>query len=147
MTDADFVLAQLERGPRDAMQIISASLREREVGLTVHSRVADLRAQGYKITCQIEGKTRKGRERYVYRLQTPGVWSPGRRAVARGAEIPAALLDVNPDQLMLVHDRIAWRMSGSPTLRRYPVAQHRVSTTEWSGWHARNSPRPGMASA
>lgn len=102
MTDSEYVLAQLERGPRDAMQIISASLREREVGLTVHSRVADLRAQGYKITCQIEGKTRKGRERYVYRLQDAGfVEPPAVEHAALGAEIPAPVLDVNPDQLVL----------------------------------------------
>jgi hypothetical protein len=68
MTDAEYVLAQLRSGPRDAMQVISASIRDRGVGLTVHSRVADLRAQGYTITCGIEGKTRKGRDRYLYRL-------------------------------------------------------------------------------
>lgn len=68
LTDTAYVLDQLRQGPRDAMQIISASIRDRQVGCTVHSRVADLRAQGYTITCQIEGKTRRGRERYVYRL-------------------------------------------------------------------------------
>jgi hypothetical protein len=72
MTDSDYVLQQLsnhQHGGRDAMQIITASIRDRGVGLTVHSRVADLRRQGWEITCGIEGKTRNGRERYVYRLQ------------------------------------------------------------------------------
>ena len=68
MTDAEYVLDQLRAGPRDAMQIINASIRDREIGLTVHSRVASLRDKGYVISCAIEGKTRKGRERYVYRL-------------------------------------------------------------------------------
>jgi len=71
MTDAEYVLEQLQAHPqgRDAMQqIISAAIRERDVGLTVHSRVADLRAQGYVISCAVEGKTRKGRDRWVYRL-------------------------------------------------------------------------------
>jgi hypothetical protein len=71
-TDADYVLQQLsnhQHGGRDAMQIISSSIRDRGVGLTVHSRVADLRRAGWDITCMVEGKTRKGRDRYVYRLQ------------------------------------------------------------------------------
>jgi hypothetical protein len=50
------------------MQIVMASIRERDIGLVCHSRVSDLRTQGYVITCGIEGKTRKGRDRYLYRL-------------------------------------------------------------------------------
>lgn len=68
ISDTEYVLSQLRRGPRDAMQIISASLRDREVGLTCHSRISDLRAQGYTITCHVEGETRKGRPRYLYTL-------------------------------------------------------------------------------
>ena len=100
MTDSEYVLAQLEQGPRDTTELLVGSIRERGVGLTVHSRVADLRAQGYQITCQIEGKTRKGRERYVYRLQDAGrVEPPAVEHVALGAEIPAPVLDVIPGQL------------------------------------------------
>ena len=103
MTDTEYVLSQLERGPKDAMQIISASLRERDIGLTVHSRVADLRAEGYTITCGVEGQTRKGRARWVYRLHAAGpVEPPAVAAGLRGAEIPAALPDEIPGQLRLV---------------------------------------------
>jgi hypothetical protein len=78
ITDKDYVLQQLSnhRNGRDAMQIINASIRDREVGLTVHSRVADLRRAGWDISCGIEGKTRKGRERYVYRLLGRAVVEP-----------------------------------------------------------------------
>lgn len=80
ITDADYLLEQLRLHPsgRDAMQVISASIRDRGVGLTVHSRAASLRDQGYVISCGIEGKTRKGRERYVYRLiSEPEKCEPG----------------------------------------------------------------------
>jgi hypothetical protein len=116
LTDAEYVLDQLDRHPngRDAMQIISASLRDREVGLTVHSRISDLRAQGYVITCAIEGKTRKGRERYVYRLiSAPSVIgssgvaqrrhepSAPQAAADGGNQTAAALVDID-GQLMLL---------------------------------------------
>ena len=108
-TDAEYVLDQLDRHPngRDAMQIISSSLRDREVGLTVHSRVADLRAQGWDITCQVEGKTRKGRERYVYRLHGRALMEPRpsveQEPPAASPVSPAAPLDApNPDQLELI---------------------------------------------
>ena len=101
LSDCEYVLADLQAHPngRDAMQIINASLRDREVGLTVHSRVADLRRDGYKITCQIEGKTRKGRERYVYRLQenvpAPGAVNPSALSGSDSGVVPGD----NPDQV------------------------------------------------
>ncbi len=123
MTDSEYVLAQLEQGPRDTIEILVASIRERGVGLTVHSRVADLRRDGHKITCAIEGKTRKGRERYVYRLEVPSggvpLSSPPLGNSAGFVEPPASVersgstsrsqsaqaaapLDVIPGQLRLV---------------------------------------------
>ena len=127
MTDADFVLAQLERGPRDAMQIISASLRDREVGLTVHSRVADLRRDGLQDHVPDRGKNRKGRERYVYRLQNAGrVEPPAVEHVARGAEIPAPVLDVNPDHSPSSHD------APHGLTRASPLPGSRAPAANWS---------------
>jgi hypothetical protein len=72
LSDKAFVLDQLEQYPdgRDAVQIISASFRIRGCGVgAVHSRVAELRDEGYQIPpAYIEGKTRRGFPRYVYRL-------------------------------------------------------------------------------
>jgi hypothetical protein len=106
LTDTEYVLQQLsnhQHGGRDAMQIISASIRDRGVGCTVHSRVADLRRAGWDITCGIEGKTRRGRERYVYRLQgrAPVEPRPSVDAEPPGASLvdPAAPLDAIPGQL------------------------------------------------
>jgi hypothetical protein len=110
MTDCEFVLQELRKGPRDAMQIVMAAIRERDIGLVCHSRVSDLRAQGYVISCAIEGKTRKGRERYVYRLvgypeaparprTAPAV---GLEAAADGGSQPAAALVDIDGQLVLL---------------------------------------------
>jgi hypothetical protein len=100
MTDAEFVLQQLRDHPagRDAMQVISASIRERDIGLTVHSRVADLRAQGYTITCGIEGKTRRGRDRYLYRL----VGEPAPAPLPAAAPTPAPATPKPHEQLALL---------------------------------------------
>lgn len=71
MTDTEYVAAYLRRHPSGAcaIEIISASIRERGVGLTVHSRIADLRKEGYTIPkAEVEGQTWAGRPRYVYRL-------------------------------------------------------------------------------
>ena len=103
MTDAEYVLSQLEQGPRDTTELLVGSIRERGVGLTVHSRVADLRRDGYDIRCTVEGRTRKDRARYVYRLQERRVVEPPARGhEAPGAEIPAPVPDVIPGQLRLV---------------------------------------------
>jgi hypothetical protein len=110
MTDTEYVLLQLANHPhggRDAMQIISASIRDRGVGLTVHSRVADLRRDGWDVTCAVEGKTRKNRDRYVYRLRGRASQEarPSVEREQRGVVEPptAAPLDAhNPDQLELI---------------------------------------------
>ncbi len=108
MTDSEYVLAQLEQGPRDTIEILVASIRERGVGLTVHSRVADLRRDGYDIRCSVEGKTRKGRLRYEYRLVDAGFVEPPARVERSGSTSrsqsaqAAAPLDVIPGQLRLV---------------------------------------------
>ena len=59
MTDALWLLSVLKDGcwhSRDA--ILSRSFSERGCGLTVHSRVSDLRKNGHRIEC----KTRLGSE-------------------------------------------------------------------------------------
>lgn len=78
MTDVEYVLDQLRAHPngRDAMQVVMASIRDRDVGLMMHSRVSDLRAQGYVITCGVEGQTRRGRPRYLYRLVSEPAVAP-----------------------------------------------------------------------
>lgn len=68
MTDADFVIQQLRHGPRSTNDLLRASFDQRSVGLTVHSRIADLRRHGYQITCHTDGETTNGRTRYVYTL-------------------------------------------------------------------------------
>lgn len=72
ISDTDFVLAQLRAHPRGrcATEIISASFRERGCGVgAVHSRISSLREKGYQIPkAEVEGKTRRGFPRYVYRL-------------------------------------------------------------------------------
>ncbi len=67
MTDAEFMLSVLERGPASTMEIIMASVKERGCGLTPHSRASDLRRQGHDIRCEIEGE-HNGRMIYEYSL-------------------------------------------------------------------------------
>jgi hypothetical protein len=67
MKDAEFVLAQLQQGPRTTMELIDASREERGFGLTPHSRVAELRKQGHSIRCDRVSSYR-GRPVYQYRL-------------------------------------------------------------------------------
>lgn len=99
MTDADWLLDYLQRYPQgiDAMQAQNASLRERDQGLMVHSRAADLRKRGYTITCGIEGKTRKGRDRYVYRLVD--VAAPGGSVESLSGSALGMVPESNPDQV------------------------------------------------
>lgn len=72
MTDTDYLDKWLTDHPAggDTSQISNASKRDRGHHFMVHSRVADLRkrhAGRYDIVCQVEGKTRRGFPRYVYR--------------------------------------------------------------------------------
>ena len=49
-TDAAFLLRVLSDGrPHSLNEILQASFAERGCGMTVHSRVSDLRSQGYTI--------------------------------------------------------------------------------------------------
>ena len=68
MTDRDFLLKVLgDYQPHTLNEILSLSLAERGCGLTVHSRAADLRRDGYLISnTAIGGGKRRGS---VYRLE------------------------------------------------------------------------------
>ena len=76
MTDRDFLLKVLgDYQPHTLNEILSLSLAERGCGLTVHSRAADLRRDGYLIS----NKPMPGRRRgSVYRLE-------GKRPAAHAA--------------------------------------------------------------
>lgn len=68
MTDCDFILDVLGDGEEHSLaELLSRSMSERGCGLTVHSRVAQLRTRGHVI----EHATVKGAERghgHTYRL-------------------------------------------------------------------------------
>lgn len=82
MTDAEFILDVLGDGEEHSLaEILTRSMDDRGCGLTVHSRVAELRKKGYAI----EHLTVKGAERghaHTYRLIS--------------APAPAAALDPGP---------------------------------------------------
>lgn len=106
MTDKAFVLAQLRQYPqgRDAVQIISASFRERDCGVgAVHSRIAELRDEGFGIPpAAVEGRNRRGHPRYVYRLVSEPSDSP---SAGVGAAAPRPLEQAIPalgEQLELI---------------------------------------------
>lgn len=57
MTDAEFMLAMLQQRPGEWVaqaDILERSRLERGCGLTVHSRAATLRKQGYDVECKVE---------------------------------------------------------------------------------------------
>lgn len=61
MTGCERILSRLERGPATAAELYA------ETYTVVHSRIADLRRQGYEITCErVAGKT--GARSYLYSL-------------------------------------------------------------------------------
>ena len=67
MTDREFLLKVLgDYQPHTLNEILSLSLAERGCGLTVHSRAADLRRDGYLISNKALGGRRRGS---VYRLE------------------------------------------------------------------------------
>lgn len=95
MTGCERVLARLERGPATAAELYA------DTYTVVHSRIADLRRQGYDITCErVPGKT--GARSYLYTLSgddprsgsgvghTPPLPAPAARltAVERAASSP-----------------------------------------------------------
>lgn len=96
MTDADFLLALLSDGkPRTTNEILAASFAERGVGLTVHSRAADLRKRGQRIDVTCQGRE-NGRAVYSYTLlpslREASPPSPGRDGERNGATADAAPL-------------------------------------------------------
>ena len=53
MTDAAFILRVLEDGRKHSQaDLLRRSFLERNCGLTVHSRIADLRKKGHYIVCE-----------------------------------------------------------------------------------------------
>lgn len=62
MSQSDILLAALQRG--EALSKLDAY--RMGAGLSINSRVADLRRQGWDIACAVE--TRDGRRVWVYRL-------------------------------------------------------------------------------
>jgi hypothetical protein len=65
-TDCDFVLEVLADGREHSLNdILRASFAERGCGLTVHSRVSDLRKRGHRIQHRTVGKRGAGS---LYRL-------------------------------------------------------------------------------
>lgn len=68
MTDCDFLLDVLSDGqPHSLNDVLRRSFTERGCGLTVHSRVADLRKRGHVIHCERDPKARRG-DAYLYTL-------------------------------------------------------------------------------
>lgn len=67
MNDREFLLAVLADGrPHSLAEILSRSMNERGCGLTVHSRVADLRKHGYTIEHgRVEGAERGHAHTYL----------------------------------------------------------------------------------
>ena len=60
MTDAAFLLSILEDGEEHSQaELLRRSFEQRGCGLTVHSRIADLRNKGHFIVCRrVQGKSR-----------------------------------------------------------------------------------------
>ena len=68
MTDCDFLYDVLsDNRPHSLNEILRRSFAERGCGLTVHSRVADLRKRGHVIHCERDPKARRG-DAYLYTL-------------------------------------------------------------------------------
>lgn len=66
MTDAAFLLAVLADGREHSLsEILAVSIAERGFGMTVHSRVSDLRKRGYRVDHRTVGKRGAGS---LYRL-------------------------------------------------------------------------------
>lgn len=68
LSDNQFLLTVLGDGRwHSHEEILQRSLRERGCGLTVHSRAADLRKQGYVVDCHVRSE-RGQRKASFYRL-------------------------------------------------------------------------------
>jgi hypothetical protein len=69
ISDADFLLDLLRTGPQTLQSVLAECYAAGRPGQTVHSRVSDLRRQGYDIRCERLPASRRGeRARYRYAL-------------------------------------------------------------------------------
>ncbi len=83
MTDAEFVLDCLRRGGWWSLNdLLRASLAVRGCGLTVHSRVSDLRAAGHVVEHRMVGRRGDGSQ---YRLLTERGSAEGARSRSSSA--------------------------------------------------------------
>lgn len=72
MTDVAYLLSVLQDGqPHSSTEILRRSFDDRGHGLMVHSRAADLRAQGHQITCERVPGKRRG-DAFTYKLLPQG---------------------------------------------------------------------------
>lgn len=70
-SDADFLLDLLRGGPQTLQSVLAECYAAGRPGMTVHSRISSLRAQGYDISCERLPVSRRGeRARYSYTLHT-----------------------------------------------------------------------------
>jgi hypothetical protein len=79
-SDADFLLAMLRETPNEFVsqaEILRRSQAERGCGLTVHSRIADLRRRGYNIPPALCLRAEDGRVVSYYRILEPPLREAG----------------------------------------------------------------------
>jgi hypothetical protein len=79
-TDADFLLAVLRETPNEFVsqaEILRRSQADRGCGLTVHSRIADLRRRGYSIPPALCIRAEDGRVTSYYRILEPPLREAG----------------------------------------------------------------------
>ena len=89
MTDAEFILSVLEDNqPHSQADLLRRSFEQRGCGLTVHSRIADLRRKGYFIACERVPGADRG-EAWAYTLFGPLSESDQSLAEAGGSLVHA----------------------------------------------------------
>lgn len=97
MTDAEFVLDCLGRGGWWSLNdLLRASLAVRGCGLTVHSRVSDLRAQGHVVEHRMVGRRGDGSQ-YRLRETAEGGDSQARRRRVTGCRQVAEAAEADTD--------------------------------------------------
>lgn len=113
MTDREFLLDVLEDGqPHTLTEILRRSFEVRGHGLTVHSRAADLRRDGYTIVWRHEPGAKRGNAS-VYQLTSreAGSQAPVQRQAPVVTSKPERDLDdtlpVLPGQLNILEDTSA----------------------------------------
>lgn len=90
MTDKEFLLRVLEDGqPKSLNEILRRSFDERGHGLTVHSRAADLRKDGYVVKHFTDSGERRGNASLYQLIRT--VAPVGYSAVSSAAGLPGEL--------------------------------------------------------